>query len=310
MAPRTCRRTPRRTPRRLRRLAAPLLTVGLAAGLGSWLAGWAVGAQPSNSDPQRPAEFERLQGFSTVVVNHVNDTLGTDKLPVANGGGVEPGMLVTVGMERLQIFDHDVAKLSAGRVSDTTIAAECSSGCPATLYDAFQRSWLEAAVESTAFAVEIPQRVLLAVHRDLPADSLLQIAYAVAETRPVQPPQLALLVNNARGSLRARSFFLVPPQGLELRQGSAALGLTVEVSPGRYRVSATDPRYARQHEATTPAMLEALARDIKKRYPGKETVIVVPRDGVKVRELMRVARIMQDDFPRLVLSAGQDVRTP
>lgn len=276
-------------------------------GLGLWFG--AVQAQPSAQAPP-PKQFERLQGFSTVVVNHVNDALGTEQLPVANGGAVEPGLFVTLTMDQLQVYDHGMVPLQAGRVADTTIAAECVSGCPATFFDAFQRSWLEAAVESTSFAVEIPQRVLMAVHRELPAETFLQAAYAASETRPVLPPQLSLLVNNSRGSLRSLSFFLVPPRGLALRPGSAALGLTIEVSPNRYRVTATDPTYSREHEVTTPARLVGISRDIKKRYPGKSTVILVPRDGVQVLELMKVAAVVRNEFPRIVFSAGQDVRTP
>jgi hypothetical protein len=150
----------------------------------------------------------------------------------------------------------------------------------------------------------------MAVHADVPAQTLLQVAYAAAETRPVQPPQLALLVNNARGSLRALTFFLVPPRGLQLRQGSAALGLTIAVAPGKYRVTASDPRYARHHDVAALAPLKALAREIKKRYPSKETVILVPQAGVTTRELLDAAAAVQDSFPRLVLSAGQEVRTP
>ncbi|MCA9710877.1 MAG: hypothetical protein KDK70_33855, partial [Myxococcales bacterium] len=214
-----------------------IAVVGSALAL-PWSGGPTAWAQPSGPGPGA-GQVERLQGFSTVVVNHVNEVLGTENLPVASGGGLEPGVLVTVGLDQVQIFDRRVAALQGGQLVDTTIAAECESGCPAVLYDAFARSWLEAAVESTAFAVEIPQRVLLAVHRELPARTLLQAAYAASETRPGQPPQLALLVNDTRGSLRAQPFFLVPPRGLVMRQGSAALGLTVEVSPGVYRVSAT-----------------------------------------------------------------------
>lgn len=256
------------------------------------------------------AQLERLQGFTTVVVNHVDAAIRRESLPVADGGGIEPGMLVTVTPDRVQIFDRTIASLEQGRVADATIAAECASGCPAVLYDGFGRSWLEAAVESTAFAVEIPTRVLVAAHHDLPAATLLQVAYAAAETRPVQPPQLALLVSNARGSLRALAFFLVPPRGLQLRQGSAALGLTIAVAPGRYRVTATDPRYAREHEVTALGPLKALGRELEKRYPGKETVILVPQEGVSVRELVDVAAALQGSFPRLVLSAGQELRTP
>ncbi len=284
------------------------IIVAAIAVLGAVAAVASVRAQPPEDTPSR--QFERLQGFNTVVINHVNDALGTELLPVANGGGIEPGIFVTVTMDRVQIFDVDVVPMSQGRVRDETIAAECASECPAVLFDAFARGWLEAAVESTTFAVEIPQRVLLAVHRELPASTLLQVAYAAAETRPVQPPQLSLLVNNTQGNLQAKTFFLVPPKGLALRQGSAALGLTIKIAPGKYRVSATDPRYAREHEATTKAKLNAHVREIKKRYPSKETVILVPEAGVTVRDLMEVVLLVQEDFPRIVLSAGQQVRTP
>lgn len=266
---------------------------------------------PAAAAPEAsPKQLERLQGFTTVVVNHVNDAMGTEQLPVADGGGVEPGVFVTVTLDAVQIFDQTVAALQQGRAADSTIAAECKSGCPAAFYDAFQRSWLEAAVESTAFAVEIPGRVLLAVHRELPAATLLQVAYAAAETRPVQPPQLSLLVNDTRGSLRAQTFFLMPPGGLQLRQGSAALGLTLRVAPGQVKVTASDPRYAREHEVTTMPQLQGLVREIKKRYPSKETVILVPEEGVSVRELMEVVAAVKGSFPRVVLSAGQELRTP
>jgi hypothetical protein len=289
----------------MRAVVASVLIAGLSLGLGA-PEGRTEPAEPASP----PAPLERLQGFTTVVVNHVNDAMGTELLPVSNGGGVEAGVLVTATMDELQIFDQKVAALQQGRPADPTIAAECASGCPAAFYDAFGRSWLAAAVESTAFAVEIPSNVILAVHRELPAATLLQVAYAAAETRPVQPPRLAILVNNTRGSLRAQAFYLVPPRGLELRQGSAALGLTIKVAPGHYHVSATDPLYARDHEVTAVGPLRVLAREIKKRYPSKETVIVVPEGGVTVRELMEVVASVQESFPRLVLSAGQELRTP
>lgn len=290
----------------MRRTSFRFVLGAAALGLIGWL-GARAWAQPSQTTTTS-ADFERQQGFVTVVVNHVNDVLGTDLIPVANGGGVELGVLVTVTMDQVQIYDHSAAALSQGRMSDPTVAAECVSGCPAVLYDAFQRTWLEAAVESTTFAVDIPPRVVLAVHHDLPAQTLLQVAYAAAETRPVQPPQLSLLVNNTRGSLRAKDFFLLPPGGLELRQGSAALGLTVEVGAQGYQVSAADRRYARNDRAASPAALGALVKQIKKRYPSKETVILVPGEGVKVSELMTAVAAVQESFPRIVLSAGQPVR--
>lgn len=283
---------------------AAACTVALAVGLGA--AAWAQPSSPAGTTTS--AQFERSQGFNTVVINHVNDVMGTEMLPVGEGGGVEPGMFVTLTNDKLHIFDRNVASLRAGRPEDPTVASECRSKCSAVFFDAFARAWLEAAIESTAFAVEIPQRVLLAAHRDVPAESLMEVAYAASETRPELPPQLTLLVNNTRGSLRAQTFFLVPPEGIELRQGSAALGLTITVAPGRYTVGAADRRYARTHEVGDLARLRALAREIKKRYPSKETVILVPQAGLSLQELMQVASAVRESFPRMVLSAGQLVR--
>lgn len=256
------------------------------------------------------SSFERLQGFSTVVINHVNDNLGTENLPNAVGVPVEPGVFVTMRMDRLQIFDQDVVALDQGRLTDETIAAECLSGCPAALFDAFQESWLELAIEATAHTVEIPTRVLFATHENVPARTLVAAAYAAAETRPINAPALSLLVNSTRGGLRAQPFFLVPPRGLELRQGSAALGLTVRMDGSGFRIQATDPRYAREHRAKNLQQLANHLRTIKKQYPGKETVIVVPSGNVTVGQLMRMFAVARSMFPRLVLSGGQDVLTP
>lgn len=271
-------------------------TLVLAATLG-WI-------QPSSPG------FEELRGYTTVVINHVNDVLGTENLPAAVGLPVEPGLLVTMPLDRVQIFDRDVLPMQGGRLQDGTIAPECQSGCAAAFFDVFQEAWLETAVEASSFAVEIPTRVLFAVHRELPAATLVDAAYAASETRPVNPPALGLLVNSSRAGLRAQPFFLLPPRGLELRPGSAALGLTVEVSPGRYTVMSADARYANRTEVTSLDKLRLQVRELEKRYPGKEAVILVPRDGTTVDELLRVAGVFLPAFSRIVLSKGQDVVVP
>lgn len=260
--------------------------------------------------PASSPGFEELRGYTTVVVNHVNSTLGTENLPAAVGVPVEPGLLVTIPLDRVQVFDRDVLELQGGRLVDGAIAPECKSNCPAALYDVFQEAWLETAVEASTFAVEIPTRVLFAVHRDLPAATLVDAAYAASETRPVSPPALSLLVNSDRAGLRALPFFLIPPRGLELRPGSAALGLTVDVTPGRYTIKTADARYANRTEVASLEKLSLQVRDLKKCFPGKETVILVPGEGTSVHELLRVAAVFLPHFPRIVLSKGQDVVIP
>lgn len=260
--------------------------------------------------PAPASGFEQLRGFTTVVVNHVNAALGTENLPAAVGFPVEPGLLVTIPMDRVQLFDRDVIGLQAGRLADTTVAPECRSGCPAAFYDMFQERWLEAAVESSNFGVEMPTRVIFAAHHDLPALTLVQAAYAASETRPVNPPALSILVNSDRAGLRAQRFFLLPPTGLELRPGSAGLGLTVDVSMGRYVVSSADARYKNRTEHDKLEKLALQARELKKRYPGKEAVILVPDASATLDEVLRVVAVLSPHFPQIVLSLGQAVRIP
>ena len=254
--------------------------------------------------------FEELRGFSTVVINHINAVLGTENLPSGVGVPMEPGMLVTMTGDRMQVFDHDVVGLQGGVLTDTTVAEECRSKCPAAFFDAFQQAWVEHAVEASTFGVEIPTRVLFAVNHQTPAVTLVQAAYAAAETRPVNPPALSVLVNSEKAGLRAAPFFLLPPTGLEMRPGSAALGLTIFLEPGSYTVTAADTRYASERRATDLTKLAQLAKETKRRYPGKETVILEPRGNLTVGELMRVATTLAPLFPRVVLSGGQRVRIP
>ena len=76
---------------------------------------------------------------------------------------------------------------------------------------------------------------------------------------------------------------------------------------GRYTVTAADPRFGRQLVATDPTHLLAMLRDIKKRYPGKETLILQPEQNATVRELVEIIASVREEFPRIVLSGGQRV---
>ncbi len=264
--------------------------------------------QPSTGpSDDAPVALERITSFATVVVNHVNSSIGTESLPVGAGVTVEPGVFVTIGMDRLQVFDHDAAVLQGGVVTDGTIAPECRSGCPAVLFDAFQYEWLKMAVEASYLEVDIATRVLFASHADVPAQTLVMAAYAAAETRPGAVPTLSVLLNMAGRGLRAQSVFLLPPEGLELQQGSAALGLTIEFDATSFSVRGSDASLGREKRGNSLKDVQAILKPIRKRYPGKESIILVPRAGVTVGQMMALVQVLRTDYPRIILSLGQDV---
>lgn len=275
------------------------LSMGLI--LATALAGPATANAPT-ADP-----IERLSGFSTIVINYLNKTIGSENLPFANGSVVQPGLFATIGPDALSIFDHEAVPLREGRVADATADPQCTSGCPASLFDAFQYEWLSLAVEGAALAIELPTRVLFAVDAKLPVSTLLQAAYAASESRPVRPPEIWLLVNSARGGLRAQLLYLLPPTGLELPQGSAALGLTVRIRQDGLYVEAADASLARSRRLATLPQLAKFLEGVKKSHPSKETIILVPETDMPISQLVQVMEAVREHFPRIVLSQGQDV---
>lgn len=251
-------------------------------------------------------QFEVLEGFKTVLLSHINTVLGSEKLPAAMGFPVEPGMFVTMTMERVQIFDRNVATLQAGQVTGPA-APECRSGCNAVLYNAFTDYWQVLQFEAAGLALEMPTRVLLAADANLPARTLVDVAYAAGETRPLQPPYFAILLNSGRAGLRAQTIYLVPPQGLRLTRQSAALGLTVEMNGVSYSVTAADPRFGRRIDVTGDVQLLAVLNDIRKRYPSKDSLVLVPKGPTTVGNVVGIIAAVRDKFPYIVLSGGQQV---
>jgi hypothetical protein len=270
----------------------------------------AAPGRPAQDSVVTDATVDRLPGFSAVVLSHVTANLGLDVLPTGDGSALEPGMFVTIGLDRVQVFDRDIGKLVDGRSPETTAAAECARQCPASLFDAFQAEWLTLAIESTQRGVELPSRVVIAAHNRLLASALLDAVYAMASSRPIRPPDLQLVLASAGRGLQGQSFSVLPPQGLELGQGSSALGLQLTFGRGRWLLRAEDPQFVREVRASDTKQLAAALRGVKRRYPNKKVIILVPDETVTVGDLVSTMTAVRAEFPRIVLSAGQDVILP
>jgi hypothetical protein len=263
-----------------------------------------------SAEPTTSRGFDRLPGFNAVVSANAEATLGKEAIPFATGVPLEPGLFVTIGPERVWVYDREIGRLHDGTVTEPTAAPECAGRCPATLFDAMRGVWLALAIESTQHDVEIPARLAIVADKRVRARTMLQIVYAAAASRPVRPPDLALVVGSPGRGLQAQPFHVLPPKGLQLDQGSAVLGLRVEFGRGRYHVDASDQRYVQNVRVTDLGKLTAILAGVKKRYPGKEAIILVPDDTVSIGDLVAVIAAVRADFPRIVLSLGQDVDLP
>ena len=270
------------------------------------------------------SSFEELKGFKTVVLSQINASLGSENLPLAIGLPVEPGVYVTVTPERTLIFDRVVATVKnsqyvddsagaydAGKFGDDRIGKECASGCSRSIFDAFYFSWLSLTQESQAIGTDVPNRVLFAVHSQLPAALLVNTAYGASESRPLQPPSLHLLLNGgAAAGLRSRPFYLLPPRGILVPPGQRILALTVKFKDdGTFVVSAADPRFGRTLKYSSPQELVAALSDVHRRkYPGKEVLILDVAESGTVEDVVNLMVAVQEMFPKVVLSNGQRVR--
>jgi hypothetical protein len=254
-------------------------------------------------------EPELLQGFDTVLLTQINALFGSENLPVANGGPVQPGIYVTISPQQLLIFDSKVGDLDGGVVPPGPSSRECKSGCKALLWSAFRRVWLQSLDEAQSLALEIPVRVLFAAEASVPATTIVEIAYAAAETRPLEPPSFGLLVNGSNAGLRTREFYLLPPGGLRVSPGDNVLGLRVSLGPGEsFKISAAHPRFARDIEGTGWKLLASELAKVKKTYPNKEALIIDVGTDATVGDMVMAMIASQKHFPTTVLTNDLPVK--
>ncbi|PRP91815.1 hypothetical protein ENSA5_52520 [Enhygromyxa salina] len=252
---------------------------------------------------------ETLQGFDTVVLTQINASFGSENLPLANGGSLEPGIYVTVSPQEAMIFDEKIMDLQDGVVPPGPASRECKSGCKASLWSPFRNVWLRALEEAQTYVLEVPSRVLFGAEASVPAKTLVELAYAAAETRPGQPPSFSLLVNGSNAGLRARPFYLMPPGGMRVSPGDNALGLRVTIGAGEtFTISAAHPRFSPNIEGVGWKELAKQLVAVKKRYPNKGTIIIDVGDDATVGDVVMVMVASQKQFPTVVLTDALPVR--
>ncbi|PRQ07987.1 hypothetical protein [Enhygromyxa salina] len=252
---------------------------------------------------------QTLQGFDTVVLTQINALFGSENLPLANGGSVEAGIYVTVTPQKLLVFDEELLALSDGVVPPGPASRECKSGCKTSLWSPFRRVWLEALEEAQTYVLEVPGRVLFGVEASVPAKTLVELAYAVAETRPGEPPNFSLLVNGSNAGLRARPFYLLPPGGMRVAPGDNALALRVTLEAGEaFTISAAHPRFGSNISGVGWKDLAAQMVLIKKRHPNKGTIIIDVGDDSTINDVVMAMLATQKQFPTVVLTQGLPVK--
>ena len=252
---------------------------------------------------------EALPGFSAVVSNQIQSTLGLERLPSAMGMPLTAGIYVSMSPSRMTIFDSTAVLMKNGLLPDWSPDADCKSGCSRIFFTAFRQMWTELSEESSAMGIGLPSAILFGVDQSIPARTVLNAAYAAAESR-VGPalPQLYFIVNGGQAGLRERPFYLLPPGGLQTRAGDRILGLRVSIEAGEsYQVSAANPRFKRVVTAKSAQELKAVLADIHRTYPSKDAIVLDAGASASVADIMKVAVLAQKDFPKLVLTAGGKV---
>lgn len=252
---------------------------------------------------------ETLQGFDTVVLTQINALFGSENLPLANGSSLQPGIYVAVSPQQVLLFDEKIMDLQGGLVPPGPASRECKSGCKTSLWSPFRHVWLRALEEAQTYVLEVPGRVLFGAEASVPAKTLVELAYAAAETRPGQPPTFSLLVNGSNAGLRARPFYLMPPGGMRVSPGDNVLGLRVTLGAGEaFTISAAHPRFSPDVEGVGWKELATQLVAVKKRYPNKGTIIIDVGDDATVGDVVMVMVASQKQFSTVVLTDGLPVR--
>ncbi|MFV8750237.1 hypothetical protein ACNOYE_06775 [Nannocystaceae bacterium ST9] len=257
-----------------------------------------------------PAQTEVLQGLDTVILTQINAIFGSELLPVANGAPVEPGMYAIVSPQQFSIFDQKIADLQAGALPAGPASRECKSGCKELVWNGFRNAWLQLSEENQTYDIELPTRVMIGAEASVPAHTVLELAYAAAESRPGGlAPNLALLINGGNAGLRTRPFYLLPPGGLRVSPGDNVLGLRVKLGAGEtFTIEAAHPRFAPEVSGTGWKALAAELTKIKKAWPNKGALIIDVGDDASVGDVVNVMIAAQKHFDDFVLTDGLPVR--
>ena len=254
-------------------------------------------------------EPETLQGFDSLLLTQINVLFGSENLPIANGTAPEPGMYLTLTSDQVLVFDQKIIDLQGSVVPPGPASRECQSGCKASLWSPLRRFWLQALEESQTYSLSMPSRVLFGAEASVEARTLIEVAYAAAETRPAQPPSMHLLVNGNNSGLRARPFYLLPPGGLRVSPGENALALRVTLTANEtWRLSAAHPRFSPSVEGMGWQELAKQLLVIKKKYPNKGAIVIDVGDDVTVGDVVNAMIASQKPFPVAVLTAGGPVK--
>lgn len=254
-------------------------------------------------------EPDTLQGFDSLLLTQINVLFGSENLPIANGIAPQPGMYLTLTSDQVLVFDQKIIDLQDSVVPPGPASRECKSGCKASLWSPLRRFWLQALEESQTYSLGMPSRVLFGAEASVEARTLIEVAYAAAETRPAQPPSMHLLVNGNNAGLRSRPFYLLPPGGLRVSPGENALALRVTLSAGEtWRLSAAHPRFSPSVEGMGWQELAKQLLVVKKKYPNKGAIVIDVGDDVTVGDVVNAMIASQKPFPVVVLTAGGPVK--
>lgn len=266
-------------------------------------------AQAPAPAPTAVQEVEVLTGLDAVILTQINATFGSEKLPLGNGAAVESGMYMLVSPTSLTVFDQPLAELQGGLLPEGPASRECKSGCRELVWNGFRNAWLQLDEESAYFDVEVPGRVMIGAEASVPAHTIVELAYAAAETRPNALPTLALLINGGNAGLRTRPFYLLPPGGLRVSPGDNALALRVKLGASEtFTIDAAHPRFAPEVSGTGWKQLAAELAKIKKAWPNKGALILDVGRDASIGDVVNAMLAAQKHFDEFVLTEGLPVR--
>lgn len=273
----------------------------------SWMLGCSMLALTAGQTQTRVASTpstDHIAGFSELLAREINRAFQGADLAKGTGYPVEPGYYVSMTKSAFRILDAAEIPLKEGRIEDGRISAECRSQCPVAYWNAFSKVWRDEDRSHARTRFVHPRRILWAAAAGLPAQSLIQSAYAALETWPqANLPALYLLFDAGPGGIRARQFRLLPPGGVNLASQQAALELRIRILPKQvYELSAHAAGFAFAGRKSGLNSLSTRMSDIKRRYPGKRAVVIELAPDSSVQELAEVMDATLEIFPDVILS--------
>jgi hypothetical protein len=252
--------------------------------------------------------------FSDLIEGHAAKYLGgLEPLAAMRGAdAIGPSVYVTLSSGRLMVWDEEIGTLNTAGAPMKADLANCPPACIPKLRDAVANAVASEVARLRNLGDKSAPRVILLADTRLPYTTFLAVAYSIANSTAVSPPDVRLAVRAGEGGKKIGTvpLLLAPPHGLKLSENANPILLHIAVEPHRFVASARKTWLPWPEQSPNVAAIVRLIGELKARDTNKTAVFVTASPGVTLGRVLELVGPVRALYPNVVLGDMPQITGP